>query len=276
MKEKGYKGFTQASVDTKHQEEVLKNIEQKLHDPRKLLLLEEVDYVVNKRRGFPYQRSRERFEYILLTKEYIAVLGNHLLHSIQQCLQHRSTAVILEVGAGTGRLTHFLKEFVLGHMIETQRERILFVACDPGRDHIEALFPVERLTAEQASNKYRPNILLACWPNYSLVDEEQDSTGQDRPHENFLEQHPDLEEIIMIADLPTCSLGGIETKELEDKLISWDNDNYEEVWPYDGEPQEFVGMKLNMLTEAVEVQRNYAGLKLLSNATISYTREEKL
>jgi hypothetical protein len=66
---------------------------------------------------------------------------------------------VLEVGAGNGRLTHFL-----GLALEQRRPgQFRIRATDDGSWQTVPAYPVEQLSAAAAIERYRPQVVIACW-----------------------------------------------------------------------------------------------------------------
>ena len=99
----------------------------------------------------------------ILTKEYIKKLGDYLLGRAPA----GGAANILELGAGDGRLAHFLREYFLS----AGQKRIEHRAVDDqsGARGLEEsggeppLFPVEEMDAAAALKKYSPTIVIVAW-----------------------------------------------------------------------------------------------------------------
>lgn len=88
--------------------------------------------------------------YELFTDEYVTALANHL----------RGSKVVLEVGAGSGRLSHLLRQ-KLSH-------RTQIIATDSGgwrkmRGLKPVTYPVEQLPFDKALEKHKPDVVLASW-----------------------------------------------------------------------------------------------------------------
>jgi hypothetical protein len=96
----------------------------------------------------PEHRLEYRYEFgdsEILCREFVGALADKL---------RGEAGAILEVGAGSGRLAHFLS-LALGREI---------VAIDNGRSAIPACVPVEAMDVADAYRTYRPEILLVSWP----------------------------------------------------------------------------------------------------------------
>ncbi|MDP9249579.1 MAG: hypothetical protein M3M85_03685 [bacterium] len=96
------------------------------------------------------------------TKEYMRAFGNYLARRTKELGgTEKKPVVILEAGAGDGRLTHFLEE-EMGKIIP--RKFKLF-ACDSGETEtpIPHKFPVEAISHREALQKYKPQIVIFSW-----------------------------------------------------------------------------------------------------------------
>ena len=108
-----------------------------------------------------YREENPVFE--LLNKEYIDALGNYLSKQAEDLSATVDNPItILEVCAGNGRLTHFLRE----NLEQKIPGKIKMYAIDSGESEgftIETNFPVEKLDHKTAIEKYKPQIILCSW-----------------------------------------------------------------------------------------------------------------
>ena len=95
---------------------------------------------------FMYQDETHIYEY--LNSDYIDALAKILAPYKR----------ILEVGAGNGRLSHFLRQRLPNAFI---------VATDNGSWGIEPVFPVEKMEYTEALEKHKPEIVISCWMPYA-------------------------------------------------------------------------------------------------------------
>jgi hypothetical protein len=94
------------------------------------------------------------------TKEYINALGEYLTQRVKELSGTKENpTVILEVGAGDGRLIHFLQE----KMNELIPDRVILVASDSGNWKISPSFTVENIINKEALVKYNPRIVICSW-----------------------------------------------------------------------------------------------------------------
>lgn len=103
---------------------------------------------------FCFNKNKPTYE--ILTQEYIHKFANYLVETSKQ---YDKPMTILEVGAGNGRLTHFVQE-------ELQKQGvtdITLIATDSGKNKIPKNFPVETVDYEGALKKYNPTIVISSW-----------------------------------------------------------------------------------------------------------------
>lgn len=97
------------------------------------------------------------------TKEYIHALSTYLAQRVEALGgTEENPTVILEVGAGDGRLTHFLQE----KMNELMPGKVKIIATDSSDWKIPLAFPVEKMSHNEALEKYKPKIVISSWMPY--------------------------------------------------------------------------------------------------------------
>lgn len=97
------------------------------------------------------------------TQEYIHALGSYLAQRVEELGgTEENPTVVLEVGAGDGRLTYFLQR----EMDELMPGKVKIVASDSGDWGITPDFPVETISHKEALEKYKPNIVIFSWMPY--------------------------------------------------------------------------------------------------------------
>jgi hypothetical protein len=158
----------------------MEELRQKLNDPKYLPSLAELRDVfpiadMNKIFATEAEKKRqnERWErYVgddrfmkreIITKEYIKKLGDYLIGRAAD----GDSAIILELGAGDGRLAHFLREY----FISAGQTTIQYFAVDNqsgARGEEESggeppVFLVEETDVAEALKKYSPKIVIAAW-----------------------------------------------------------------------------------------------------------------
>ena len=97
--------------------------------------------------------GEETFEF--LNQEFIHELGSYLLERIGHIPSAAGKPVLLEIGAGDGRLTHFLKN-ELG-------DRATMIATDSGQWGLNQPFPVQTMDYQQALKTYQPTFVICSW-----------------------------------------------------------------------------------------------------------------
>jgi len=118
------------------------NLRKKLRGRKYLPSQAEVSKIPYKQRE-SYQE--EFFDYEIWNREYIKILAKHL-----------GKGLILEVGAGTGRLSYFLQK-------ELPKSKI--IATDISLKNRVAGIPLLKMSMKQALQKFQPDILLCSWPD---------------------------------------------------------------------------------------------------------------
>lgn len=156
---------------------------------------EEMDWNV---RFGEFCRNPDQLVYEFLNQEFIAALGSYLAGRVTTMQQATGDSiVILEVGAGNGRLSHFLQEVLEKLPIS----HVKVVATDPVHPHyqIEPQFPVEKLDYKSALLKYQPDIVISSWMPYGA-----DWTPAMR-------QTDSVEEYILVGERDGGAVGSDET-----------------------------------------------------------------
>jgi len=110
-------------------------------------------------------------QYEVLTREFLAALGAALAAHISLFVaaallppHSADTATVVEVGAGSGRLAHFLSAELAAREAQLPgRVRVRVVATDDMSERVPVQFPVERCSAQQAVERMSPLIVIAQW-----------------------------------------------------------------------------------------------------------------
>lgn len=150
-------------------------IREKLRDPSFLPSFGELTKHLGSFRGSPPYESAEWKEWHKLvadkerpifefwTKEYVNALGTYLARRVEELAgTEENPTVILEVGAGNGRLTYFLQE----KLSELIPGKFKAVATDSGRWKIPPAFPVENIPHDKALARHKPKIVIFSWMPY--------------------------------------------------------------------------------------------------------------
>ncbi|MBD3328097.1 hypothetical protein GF340_02210 [Candidatus Peregrinibacteria bacterium] len=96
----------------------------------------------------------------VLTEEYIEKLSDYLTEQIEKYgANTEKPLVILEIGAGNGKLSHFLKQKIN----EKAPGKAKVIATDSGEWNLKQLFEVEKINHKDALQKYQPDITLFSW-----------------------------------------------------------------------------------------------------------------
>jgi len=112
-------------------------------------------------RDLAFGKENPIFE--IWTKEYIHAFGSYLAQRVEELGgTEENPTVILEVGAGNGRLTHFLQE----KMNELVPGKVKVVASDSGGWKIPPTFLVENVPHNEALAKHKPKIVIFSWMPY--------------------------------------------------------------------------------------------------------------
>jgi hypothetical protein len=148
---------------------------EKLHDPSFLPSYEALSKHFEKFGGFSHYDDpewkqwhdlafgKENPIFEIWTKEYIHAFGSYLAQRVEELGgTEENPTVILEVGAGNGRLTHFLQE----KMNELIPGKVKVVASDSGDWKIPPTFPVENISHNEAFAKHKPKIVIFSWMPY--------------------------------------------------------------------------------------------------------------
>ncbi len=132
--------------------------------------------------------------YEMLNKEFIEALANYLIERIAyfQSSSNGQPITILELGAGNGRLSHFLT-------VELEKKSLKdvnIIATDSGHFKIVPNFPVEKAKANrEILAKYKPTIVMCSWMPYRT-----DWTADVRAT-------PSVREYILIGEVGTGNCG---------------------------------------------------------------------
>lgn len=198
----------------------------------------------------PQQRVFE-----ILTKEYVDALAGYLSkRAFELGGTPEQPLVILEVGAGNGRLAHFLGK----SLSESPESCAKVIAVDSGTWEIEPLFPVERLGAREALEKHQPSIVIFSWM----------PPGEDCSKE--FRQAPSVKEYLLIGE-PDQSTCGDPWDTWGKAQPGYDEDVLKVDWvpPYEAD-----GFVRNNLDELTSLQRSRLSVvyRLELSATVSFVR----
>lgn len=160
---------------------------------------------------FCFNEDNPVFEF--LNEEFITAFSNYLAERVESLgASEDSPMTILEVGAGNGRLSHFLQQKLKARF----SGKVTVVATDSGEWSLKTAFPVEVIGHKEALEKHKPKIVIFSWMPY-----QEDITDDFRAGES-------VEEYILIGE----SDGGCCGDEWRTWGLSWsfdDEDTGEEI-----------------------------------------------
>jgi hypothetical protein len=109
--------------------------------------------------NFCFNKDNPVFEF--LNEEFIEDFSNYLIERINKLESIKDKPIIiLEIGAGNGRLTHFLQQ----KMELKIPGKVKIIASDNGSWKLKTIFPVEVLQNHRmAVEKFKPKIILFSW-----------------------------------------------------------------------------------------------------------------
>lgn len=101
--------------------------------------------------------------YEFLNAEYVDALADYFVDRARDFNSNpKKPMIILEIGAGNGRLAHFLRQ----KLVKKAPGVIKVIATDSGSFKINNKFPVERLNHDEALKKYNPDAVVFSWMPY--------------------------------------------------------------------------------------------------------------
>ncbi|NCU41992.1 MAG: hypothetical protein EOM19_04730 [Candidatus Moranbacteria bacterium] len=112
-----------------------------------------------------FTTNKERLVYEFFTEEYIDNLTEYFVErSNEYKVSQENPLVILEIGAGNGRLAYFLKK----KLEEKKPVQIKVIATDSGEWNLKRDRDsfVEDLDYKEAMKKYKPSIVISSWMPY--------------------------------------------------------------------------------------------------------------
>lgn len=159
--------LVEESCNEKEKRLLVDELREKLRDPKYLPSGREIigafppggDYYKARREWDEFCRDEQHPVFEFLNQEYIEALANYLEQRTKELKATRDESVIiLEVGAGDGRLAHFLEQELNEKGLDVK-----MIATDNGEKGIKPVFPVERLNYKEALQKYKPTIVICSW-----------------------------------------------------------------------------------------------------------------
>ncbi len=156
----------------------------------------------------------------ILNKEFITALGEYIASQIA-ARDSKEPISILELGAGSGRLAHFLKR----ELEKRVPGRFTYHATDNGDWGIHDPFKVvETLGNEEALQKYEPTLVLVSWMPFGIDWSET------------IRQTRSVEEYFLIGEKGGCVGSGWETwgewdsffeEDQPPAALPWEADHFE-------------------------------------------------
>ncbi|MDB5237018.1 MAG: hypothetical protein JWL88_120 [Parcubacteria group bacterium] len=206
--------------------------------------------------AFCFDERNPTFEF--LNEEFLDAFSSYLHQRMQELGGSANYPItILEVGAGNGRLSHFLQQKLDAISLGTCK----VIATDSGEWKLNDSLPVEKLNHIEALEKYEPQIVLFSWM----------PLGQDTSKDFRAAQS--VQEYILIGDTECC---GDNWQTWGYDFSSFDEDEHEtnpehKIAPYvqDG----FEKDNLNEISDTQICRIDYAG-RFTHSRTVSFRRKE--
>ena len=146
--------------------------------------------------------SNELGDHEILNHEYVRALAEHLQFVARRIPHGEGKPLrVVEVGAGSGRLSYFLNE-ELKRAAYGGPPAVEVIATtpapgepDPNRDipDMPVLAPVEFLLANEAIERYKPDLVIASWPTLDDLD-------------RLVVDAPSVKELILIGMAEACHI----------------------------------------------------------------------
>jgi len=112
-------------------------------------------------RGFCFDKENKVFEFF--NEEYLNAFADYFVSRINEYSANKERPlIILEIGAGNGRLSHFLEQ----KLEERIPKQTKVIATDSDTWALKKDFPVEQLKHDEAMKKYNPDIVIFSWMPY--------------------------------------------------------------------------------------------------------------
>jgi len=168
-----------ASFETKRENVAFAEFKENMRDPSHLPAHREIT------RAFRTKAEWESFcdmdgnrVYEFINEEFVEALCTYLAQRISAYRKGEQPVTILEVGAGNGRLSHFLRE-----RLEAKVPGAFDLkTTGSGTWRLNTTFPVETMDHAQALATYKPEIVIFSWMPYG-----EDATADFRAAESVKE-----------------------------------------------------------------------------------------
>lgn len=145
------------------QELTQEELKEKLQDPHYLPTREEIFHTfksLEEWRAFCNDEKHLIFE--ALNQEYLDALSDYFLQRAKDFgATENKPLIILEVGAGDGRLTYFLQQKIKEQ--ELNKIKIIATNLNSKQWQIAPVFSVENINQKNALQKYQPKIVICSW-----------------------------------------------------------------------------------------------------------------
>lgn len=232
-------------------------LRERLRDPNFLPTREQITKAfrsLSEWKKFCLDKERPIFEFF--NEEYLSAFADYFVGKIQeQGASEGRPLVILEIGAGNGKLSHFLQQ----KLEERAPKQTKVVATDSGAWKLESNFPVEQLKHDEAMEKYSPDIVVFSWMPYR-----EDSSKEIRKFDS-------VQEYILIGETD----GGCCGDEWETWGYSWswdeDDEGGKKVPPYEADG--FEREDLNDLSD-LQICRTDEPGRYYHSWTVSFKRKK--
>jgi hypothetical protein len=192
----------------------------------------------------------------ILNEEFVAALGDYIANHVH-AKESNEPFVILELGAGNGRLAHFLDQD-LGRRMPG---RVKVIATDNGENAINAIFDnVKEMDYKQALQTYKPNLVIVSWM----------APGLDMSAD--IRKTSSVEEYVLIGDVPAT---GRDWETWGDD--HWDYDeNGKPIYEHPNEKAPYIadGFQREEVEAISRAQINRGG-GLIGSKTISFRRQHQ-
>ncbi len=131
--------------------QILKKLEDTTYLPTRKEIVEAFESHANELLDF----CHKHYIFEFFTVEYVQALAEHI-NTKKASIKPKDEMVVLEIGAGNGKLTHFLNKFT--------KDNIRVIATDSGEwDLNENVFSVEKIDHKEAIKKYCPDLIICSW-----------------------------------------------------------------------------------------------------------------
>lgn len=234
-------------------------LRERLRDPNFLPTHEQITKAfTNWDQWYQFCRDKENPVFEFFNEEYLNAFADYFVDKIQEHgASEERPLVILEIGAGNGRLSHFLRQ----KLEERAPGQIKVIATDSGEWSLKSNFPVEQLKHDEAMEKYSPDIVVFSWMPYK-----EDSSKDIRKFDS-------VQEYILIGETDGGCCGD-KWETWGRQSWSWDEDEKEgkKIPPYeaDGFEREYLADLSDLQICRADEPGNYD-----HSGTVSFKRKNK-